>query len=99
MKKVFPLTSERHKPARLGDQIKSEVRKYLKRERSKKLPEDADFWDFSCRSGKTVADAAPLHEKEIGKALDMALGEEWPEIYLEIIAKATKRKPKFSQEG
>ena len=49
MKKFFSLEASNHKPARLADKIKSEVRKYLKRERSKELPEGVDFWDFDCR--------------------------------------------------
>ena len=49
MKKTFRLTHEKIQPARLMESIKNEVRKYLKRERAKKLPEGADFWDFDCR--------------------------------------------------
>ena len=44
MKKVIPLVSDRHKPARVVEQIKGEVRKYLKRERKKSLPDDFDYW-------------------------------------------------------
>jgi hypothetical protein len=92
MKKVFPLVSERHKPARVAEQIRSEVRKYLKRERSKKLDEELyDYWDFHCRAGKSAKEAMPCHEKEIGKALDEAVAGEWPAIYLEILAKPVKR--------
>ncbi len=92
MKKVFPLVSERHKPARVAEQIRSEVRKYLKRERSKKLDEEAfDYWGFDCRAGKSADEAETCHEKEIGKALDEAVAQEWPAIYLEILAKPMKR--------
>ncbi|MEJ6581231.1 MAG: DUF6172 family protein [Akkermansiaceae bacterium] len=91
MKKNFPLVSERHKPARLGDQIKGEVRKYLKRERSKKLPEGVDYWDFACRSGKTADEATKVHEREIGKFLDAALEAGWESIYLEILVKEGHR--------
>ena len=92
MKKVFPLVSERHKPARVVEKVKSEVRKYMKRARSKKLDEELfDYWGFDCKAGKSAEEAKPCHEKEIGKALDGALAEEWPEIYLEILSKAVKR--------
>ena len=87
MKKFFSLESSNHKPARLVDKIKSEVRKYLKRERSKELPEGVDFWDFGCRQGESAENAQSLHEKEIGKAIDQALLAEWKGIYLEILAK------------
>ena len=87
MKKFFSLEASNHKPARLADKIKSEVRKYLKRERSKELPEGVDFWDFDCRQGGSAENAQSLHEKEIGKAIDQALAGEWKGIYLEILAK------------
>ncbi len=31
--------------------IKYELKKYIKRERNKKLPEEVDFCDFDCRYG------------------------------------------------
>ena len=94
MKRVIPLVSDRHKPARVVEQIKGEVRKYLKRERKKSLPDDFDFWGFDCRTGKSSAEATPCHEKEISKALDAALVAEWSEVYLEILAKPVKREKK-----
>ena len=94
MKKVIPLVSDRHKPARVVEQIKAEVRKYLKRERKKTLPEGYDFWGFDCRSGKSGEESAACHEKEISKVLDAALAEGWAEVYLEILAKPVQRKKK-----
>ena len=91
MKKVFSLRSERHKPARVVEQIKSDIRKYLKRERSKKLAEDSDYLAFECRAGKSAEEATSCHEKEIGKNLDAALEEGWEAIYLEILSKPMKR--------
>lgn len=91
MKKVFSLVSERHKPARLVEQIKSEVKKYLKRERNKSLPEDHDYWGFNCRSGQASDSANVCHEKEIGKSLDHALAEGWEAVYLEILVEPRKR--------
>lgn len=91
MKKVFPLISERHKPARVAEQVKGDVRKYLKRERKKKLAEEFDYWDFDCRTGKSANEAVSCHEKEIGKALDAALTGNWTEIYIEILSKQAKR--------
>ncbi|MGB0645344.1 MAG: DUF6172 family protein [Akkermansiaceae bacterium] len=91
MKKVFSLVSERHKPARLVEQIKSEVKKYLKRERNKSLPEDHDYWGFNCRSGQASDSANVCHEKEIGKSLDHALAEGWETVYLEILVEPRKR--------
>ncbi len=83
--------SERHKPARLVEQIKSEVKKYLKRERNKSLPEDHDYWGFNCRSGQASDSANVCHEKEIGRSLDHALAEGWETVYLEILVEPRKR--------
>ena len=52
MKKTFELTHPKIKLARRVDAVKHEVKKYLKRERNKKLPADADYWDFDCKFGK-----------------------------------------------
>ena len=41
MKKTFELTHPKIKPARKVESVKHEVKKYLKRERNKTLPEDA----------------------------------------------------------
>ena len=51
MRKIFPLEVPKHAPPRVIEAIKSDVRKYLKRERRKALPEGVDFWDFDCQVG------------------------------------------------
>lgn len=94
MKKSFSLESSNHKPARLAEQVKGDVRKYLKRERRKDLPEEVDFWDFNCRVGMSAEDATAVHEKEIGKAIDAALEAGKPSVYLEIVAKEGRRQKK-----
>lgn len=94
MKKTFSLVSERHKPARLAEQHKGDVKKYLKRERRKSLPEGVDFWDFACRAGKSAGEAVECHERELGKAIDSALEAGWDSVYLEILAREGRRSSK-----
>jgi len=53
MKKTFQLQVEGKHPDRLLEAIKHDIRKYLKRERRRDLPEGADFWDFDCKFGLT----------------------------------------------
>ena len=65
MKKTYPLASTSHKLPRVIELIKSDVRKYIKRERRKKLPKGADFWDFDCRVGADSETAASVHIAEI----------------------------------
>ena len=49
MKKTFKIAHPKIKVARMFEAIKYEVKKYLKRERRKSLPEGVDYWDFDCR--------------------------------------------------
>lgn len=91
MKKSFPLTSATHKPARVIEGIKADIRKYLKRERRKALPEETDFWDFDCRAGKDEPSAVTIHVSEITKPIDTAATENWDSVYIEILAKPAKR--------
>ena len=100
MKKSFPLEVSGLKPPRVIESIKSNVRKYIKRERGKKLPEGADFWDFTCRTGPDADTAVAAHVAELNTRIDTASREQWPAIYIEILAKAgyrTKKNPKPEQ--
>jgi hypothetical protein len=94
MKKTFPLTAPNHQPARVVEQIKSDIRKYLKRERKKSLPEGVDFWDFNCKVG--IGEAAPetKHAEELTTAIDLAAASESPSVYIEILATPGHRKSK-----
>ena len=91
MKKTFPFTHPKHKPERVVAMIKGDVRKYLKRERRKKLPDDVDFWDFDCRAGKDANSAATIQVAELIPSIDSGAQNGWPEIYLEILAKPGRR--------
>jgi len=93
MKKVFKLQVENKKPERQLESVKNEVRKYLKRERKKKLPEDAVYWDFECRFGKDGSSAKSVSVSELTAGLDAAHSESWQECYVEIIAKASMKQP------
>ncbi len=93
MRKTFPLTDPRHEPPRVVASIKNEVRKYLKRERGKKLPEGVDFWDFDCKVGK-VAPGDATHVAEVINAIDAAATQGWPTVYIEILAKPATRRRK-----
>ena len=92
MKKIFQLQEKNKKPDRTLDSIKNEIRKYFKRERSKKLPEDAIFWEFDCRFGKDEASAEAILANNIVKALDKSREEEWQSCYIEIISKPSDKK-------
>lgn len=102
MKKTFPYTDpkEKHAPPRVVEQIKSKIRKYLKRERRKPLPDEVDFWDFDCRTGKTQESSAEAHVSALIEAVDRGAAEGWEQIYIEILAKPGRRmkRPKSDAE-
>ena len=91
MKKTFSLHDPRKADARVLDSIKHEVKKYVKRERLKPLPEGFAVWEFACKVGPTAgaAEAAPL--KEVSRAIDAAAATAGDEIYVEVIAVPAQR--------
>lgn len=91
MKKTFNLTHEKIKLPRLVDAIKHEVKKYLKRERKRTLPEDADYWDFDCRFGVDEESSGVIHVSEINKSINWAESENLDSFYLEVVAKSCSR--------
>jgi hypothetical protein len=94
MKKTFQLTHPKIKLARLVEAIKHDVKKYIKRERNKKLPEGVDFWDFDCKYGPTAEDANEIHLSEINKCIDNAENQQLESFYLEIMVKPGYRMKK-----
>ena len=94
MKKTFKLTHPKIKRDRLVEAVRHDVKKYIKRERNKKLPEGVDFWDFDCKFGNTAEDAKTIHLTEINKFIDQADEQQLEKFYLEILAKPGHRMKK-----
>ncbi|MBT3381014.1 MAG: hypothetical protein HN742_29160 [Lentisphaerae bacterium] len=99
MKKTFNLAHPKIKAARLVESAICDVRKYIKRERRKELPEGAEFWDFDCRFGPTAEESRVIHMAELGKAIGAAGEQNLESFYVEILAKPGHRtkKPKPTQ--
>lgn len=87
MRQTFPFSHPKHKPAQALAALKSRVRKYLKRERRKPLPEGVDYWDFDCRIGPSEDAAEPVHVAEIVPRMDAMSAEGRTHVYVEILAK------------
>lgn len=87
MRKNFILTGGKHKPDRQVELVKSDVNKYLARERRKELPADVDFWDFDCRCGPSEKTAAQIHISAIGKEIDKVFKSNADSVFVEILAK------------
>jgi len=92
MKKTFQLIHEKIAIDRRVDAVKHEVKKYVKRERNKTLPDDADYWDFDCKFGDTAEEAEVVHLSALNKSIDQARAKDLTSFYIEIIAKPTLRK-------
>ncbi|KJS00649.1 MAG: hypothetical protein VR65_11740 [Desulfobulbaceae bacterium BRH_c16a] len=94
MKKTFSLTHPKIRRDRLVEAVRHDVKKYIKRERNKKLPEGVDFWDFACKYGPVEGEAKEIHVAEINKYIDEADAQQLETFYLEILAKPGRRTKK-----
>ena len=96
MKKTFKLSHPKIKVPRLVEAAKYVVRKYVKRERRRNLPEGVDFWEFDCKFGFTEDTAEPIQFVDIRSCISRAFDEGKESFYLEILAKAghKPKKPK-----
>ncbi|MBQ4833282.1 hypothetical protein J8L70_08515 [Pseudoalteromonas sp. MMG010] len=91
MKKTFTLNHEKIKYPRMVDAAKHEVKKYLKRERNKTLPVDADYWAFDCKFGNTADDAQAIHVSQINSKITEIEQQELAHFYVEILARPAQR--------
>ena len=99
MRKTFQLHVEGKDRDRVLDAVKHEIRKYIKRERRRDLPEGADFWDFDCQFGRTKEDAAVAHLSALTGLINGVASEGGAQFYVEILAKPAKRTPRAPGES
>ncbi len=94
MRKTFQLAIEGRHPDRVREAVKHEIRKYIKRERRRALPDGADYWDFDCRFGPAQAEAVAAHLSAITGLIDGVAAAGGAQFYVELLARAAKRKPR-----
>ncbi len=94
MKKIFKLNVENKHPDRQLESIKHEIRKYIKREKNKPLPEGVDFWKFECKFAKNSDEPKAIDFIDITKNIDEASNEKCETLYMEILSVEGKREPK-----
>jgi hypothetical protein len=87
MRKTFALRPEGKHPDRVLDAVKHDIRKYMKRERRRDLPEGAHFWDFDCRFGADKDSALAMHPAALIPALDVLAQEGAAQCYVELLAR------------
>jgi hypothetical protein len=94
MRQTFPFEHPRQKPAQALAALKNKIRKYIKRERRKSVPDDVDFWDFDCRMGPTESEAAAVHVSQLIAGLDTLAAAGKSHVYVEILSKPGHRTAK-----
>ena len=99
MRKTFQLHVEGKNRDRVLDAVKHEIRKYIKRERRRDLPEGADFWDFDCQFGRTKEDAAVAHLSALTGLINEVAAEGGAQFYVEILAKPGKRQARAAGDA
>ena len=87
MRKTYRLNIEGKNRDRLLDASKHDIRKYVKRERSRPLPEGVDYWDFDCKFGHDEAGAAEVHFATIMGLIDTVAKEGGEQFYVEVVTK------------
>ncbi len=101
MRKTFLLNIEGKHRDRLVEASKHDIRKYVKRERSRALPAGVDFWDFDCKFGSSEATAAVVHFATLMTLIDTAVQEGAEQFYVEVVTKHGHRsaRPQGAQGG
>ena len=91
MKKTFALTDPGKAPPRVVEAVKNDVRKYVKRERRKTLPEGFDLWMFRCRIGPEADRAQVCELGNVSPAIDAVANAGEAQVYVEILAEPGHR--------
>ena len=100
MKKIFKLTDEKKHEDRVLEAVKHDIRKYVKREKKKKL-DDAKltYWDFDCKVGATPDTAKAVEFDALIKELDAVKATGATECYVEILATVVEKPVKEIDES
>lgn len=101
MRKTYLLNVEGKNRDRLLEASKHDIRKYVKRERSRPLPAGVDFWDFDCKFGSDEASAAVVHFATLMGLIDTIAQEGGEQFYVEVVTKHGHRtaRPQGTEVG
>lgn len=87
MRKTYQLEIEGKNRDRLLDASKHDIRKYVKRERSRPLPAGVDYWDFECKFGTSETNSAPVHFATLMGLINTLAGEGGKQFYVEVVTR------------
>ena len=99
MRKTYPLHIEGRHPDRVLDALKHDLRRYLRRERRRALPEGADYWDFDCRFGTSQDTAQPEHPGSLMALIDAVARDGGTQCYVELLARSATRQRWAGESG
>lgn len=91
MKKTFSFERPGKDRQRVLELVRTEVGKYLNRERRKTLPEGHDQWEFDCRIGPDETTATNIPVKQVPEAIGAVAASGAAEVFVEIHARARPR--------
>jgi Family of unknown function (DUF6172) len=94
MRKTYLLNIDGKNRDRLLDAAKHDIRKYVKRERARALPESVDFWDFDCKLGASEAVAGVVHFAALLTSIDVLVKDGCDQFYVEVVTKHGHRQPR-----
>ena len=89
MKKTFLLTDSKKAPQRVLESIKSNIKKYIKREKRKELPDGSNFWKIDCKFGKDKDSAIEIKYEDVMKNINEASAQNLPSFYIELTSQAS----------
>ncbi len=91
MKKTFSLQAPGKADARVLDAIKHEVRKYVRREHRKPLPDGFNRLEFDCKIGASADDAIVVALQDVSSALDTVARAGGSVAYVDIVSRPAQR--------
>lgn len=91
MRKTYRLNIEGKNRDRLLEASKHDIRRYVKRERSRVLPAGVDFWDFDCKFGTSEATAEVVHFATLTGLIDTLAQDGGEQFYVEVVTKYGQR--------
>ena len=97
MKKTYQLTATNKEQPRVVEAIKNEIRKYIKREKRKTLPEGMNVWNIDCKFAKDDSTPETIEFTNITKCIDEAAELKCKSIYIELLSNAIKKERKVEE--
>ncbi len=97
MKKIYELTAVNKEAERVIEAIKNDIRKYIKREKRKTLPEGMNVWNIDCKFAQNDADPVRIQFQDITKCIDEAAELDCKSIYIELLSNAIKKERKIEE--